>query len=216
MSARIGVIGCGWWATRAHLPALVANPDAVDRRHRRPRRREPRARGGALRRAGRPRLRRRGDDARARPSSTRRSSPCPTTSMRRSRAPCLDRGLHLLLEKPMTIDPRGRARPRRARRGARRRAHHRLPVALQPPGRSPSATRIADGPDRDDRVRLLPVRLDRARALPRQPGALSRRARLFGQPARRSGPTPTPRSPVAARARRRSPTAPRCCSCSRA
>src|SRR5262249_21936436 len=29
MSARIGVIGCGWWATRAHLPALQANPDAV-------------------------------------------------------------------------------------------------------------------------------------------------------------------------------------------
>jgi predicted dehydrogenase len=29
MKARIGVIGCGWWATRAHLPALQANPDAV-------------------------------------------------------------------------------------------------------------------------------------------------------------------------------------------
>lgn len=29
MRARIGVIGCGWWATRAHLPALVANPDAI-------------------------------------------------------------------------------------------------------------------------------------------------------------------------------------------
>jgi len=29
MKARIGVIGCGWWATRAHLPALLANPDAV-------------------------------------------------------------------------------------------------------------------------------------------------------------------------------------------
>jgi len=28
MRARIGVIGCGWWATRAHLPALLANPDA--------------------------------------------------------------------------------------------------------------------------------------------------------------------------------------------
>jgi predicted dehydrogenase len=26
--ARIGVIGCGWWATEAHLPALVANPRA--------------------------------------------------------------------------------------------------------------------------------------------------------------------------------------------
>jgi predicted dehydrogenase len=28
MVARIGVIGTGWWATRAHLPAIVANPDA--------------------------------------------------------------------------------------------------------------------------------------------------------------------------------------------
>lgn len=28
MKARIGVIGCGWWATRAHFPALLANPDA--------------------------------------------------------------------------------------------------------------------------------------------------------------------------------------------
>lgn len=28
MVARVGVIGTGWWATRAHLPAIVANPDA--------------------------------------------------------------------------------------------------------------------------------------------------------------------------------------------
>jgi predicted dehydrogenase len=28
VSVRIGVVGCGWWATRAHLPALAANPDA--------------------------------------------------------------------------------------------------------------------------------------------------------------------------------------------
>lgn len=27
--ARIGVIGCGWWSTRAHLPALAEHPDAV-------------------------------------------------------------------------------------------------------------------------------------------------------------------------------------------
>lgn len=26
--ARIGVIGCGWWSTRAHLPALAGHPDA--------------------------------------------------------------------------------------------------------------------------------------------------------------------------------------------
>lgn len=25
---RIAVVGCGWWATQAHLPALVAHPDA--------------------------------------------------------------------------------------------------------------------------------------------------------------------------------------------
>jgi predicted dehydrogenase len=25
---RIAVVGCGWWGTQAHLPALVANPDA--------------------------------------------------------------------------------------------------------------------------------------------------------------------------------------------
>ena len=29
MPARVGVIGCGWWATQAHLPALAHNPDAV-------------------------------------------------------------------------------------------------------------------------------------------------------------------------------------------
>ena len=28
MSARIGVIGTGWWSTVAHLPALLHNPDA--------------------------------------------------------------------------------------------------------------------------------------------------------------------------------------------
>jgi len=28
MVARIGVIGTGWWSTRAHLPAVVANSDA--------------------------------------------------------------------------------------------------------------------------------------------------------------------------------------------
>lgn len=28
MAARIGVVGAGWWSTRAHLPAIVANPEA--------------------------------------------------------------------------------------------------------------------------------------------------------------------------------------------
>jgi predicted dehydrogenase/L-rhamnose mutarotase len=29
MIARVGVVGCGWWASQAHLPALARNPDAV-------------------------------------------------------------------------------------------------------------------------------------------------------------------------------------------
>jgi predicted dehydrogenase len=29
MPARIGVVGTGWWATRAHLPALEHHPDAI-------------------------------------------------------------------------------------------------------------------------------------------------------------------------------------------
>ena len=28
MVARLGVVGAGWWSTRAHLPAIVAHPDA--------------------------------------------------------------------------------------------------------------------------------------------------------------------------------------------
>ena len=28
MSVRVAVIGTGWWATRAHLPALMADPEA--------------------------------------------------------------------------------------------------------------------------------------------------------------------------------------------
>jgi predicted dehydrogenase len=28
VSVRVGVVGCGWWATFAHLPALQAHPDA--------------------------------------------------------------------------------------------------------------------------------------------------------------------------------------------
>ena len=28
MVARIGIVGAGWWSTRAHLPAIVAHPDA--------------------------------------------------------------------------------------------------------------------------------------------------------------------------------------------
>jgi predicted dehydrogenase len=28
-NARVAVIGSGWWATQAHIPGLLANPDAT-------------------------------------------------------------------------------------------------------------------------------------------------------------------------------------------
>lgn len=28
MTVQIGIVGCGWWATQAHFPAISANPDA--------------------------------------------------------------------------------------------------------------------------------------------------------------------------------------------
>ena len=104
MKARIGVIGCGWWATRAHLPALKANPDAVIAGDRRPGRGEPRARRRALRHPRRPGLRRRAEHVRrrrARRGDRRRAARRACAA----RARVLDRGLHLLLEKPMTISP---------------------------------------------------------------------------------------------------------------
>ena len=62
---------------------------------------------------------------------------------------------------------------------------HQLPVALQPPGPG-AARRHRRRPYRHRRVRVLPVRLDRARALSRQSRAVSGHPRLHGQPARRA------------------------------
>ena len=182
MSARIGVIGCGWWATRAHLPALQANPDAVIAGIADPdteNRDRAAASASGFRRSvsspARPRCWRR-------PSSMRPSSPCrirPTPALARA---VLDRGLHLLLEKPMTIHPPD------ARALAALAEERGVELIIGYPwhyNRQVLAVRdaIADGPDRGDRIRLLPVRLDRARALSRQSGTLSRHPRLCRQPA---------------------------------
>ena len=94
MSARIGVIGCGWWATRAHLPALQANPDAVIAGIADP---DPENRARAAERfddARRPGFRRRGRDVRE-----GRARCCHRRGAARRHAPLaravLDRGLHL-------------------------------------------------------------------------------------------------------------------------
>lgn len=101
MSARIGVVGSGWWATQAHLPSLQANPDAIiagiaDT--------DPVRRETAARAFG---------DPPTFPTleglleceldgvviSTPHASHHPLAAL------ALDHGLHVLLEKPMTIEP---------------------------------------------------------------------------------------------------------------
>ncbi|MCB1500033.1 MAG: Gfo/Idh/MocA family oxidoreductase [Bauldia sp.] len=104
MSARIGVIGCGWWATRAHLPALAANPDAVIAGIADP---DAENRARAAERFGVPDERVFADAAEmlsaveldAAIVAVPHDLHAPLARM------VLERDLHLLLEKPMTIRP---------------------------------------------------------------------------------------------------------------
>jgi predicted dehydrogenase len=104
MRAKIGVIGCGWWATRAHLPALQANPDAVIAGIADP---DAENRQRAAERFAVPADRVFADagemmkrvDLDAAIVAVPHSAHAPL-----ARA-VLERGLHLLLEKPMTIHP---------------------------------------------------------------------------------------------------------------
>lgn len=104
MSARIGVIGCGWWATRAHLPALQANPDAVIAGIADP---HPENRARAAERFGVPADRVFADAEEM--LATAELDAAIVAVPHDLHAPLaravLERGLHLLLEKPMTIRP---------------------------------------------------------------------------------------------------------------
>jgi predicted dehydrogenase len=102
MSVRVAVIGCGWWSTRAHLPALAAHPDAViaaladpdvDRLER------AGERFGVQARYADPIAMLDVEDLDAAIVATPHATHAPLTHA------CLDRGLHVLVEKPMTIDP---------------------------------------------------------------------------------------------------------------
>ena len=102
MSVRVGVIGCGWWSTRAHLPALAAHPDAViaaitdpdaERRDRAGERFGVRARYADAARML---------DAQELDAAIIATPHATHAALARS---CLERGLHVLVEKPLTIDP---------------------------------------------------------------------------------------------------------------
>ncbi len=104
MSARIGVIGCGWWATRAHLPALQANPDAVIAGIADP---DAANRARTAERFAIPPDRVFADaaDMLERAELDAAIVAVPHAAHAGLARAVLERGLHLLLEKPMTICP---------------------------------------------------------------------------------------------------------------
>jgi len=104
VKARIGVIGCGWWTTRAHFPALLANPDAEivaiadpdDGNRHRAEKQISLAPGRAFTDAARMLDQVELDGAII---AVPHAAHAPLARL------ILERGLHLLLEKPMTILP---------------------------------------------------------------------------------------------------------------
>lgn len=104
MSARIGVIGCGWWATRAHLPALQANPDAEIAGIADP---DPENRARAAERFGVPadRVFADAEEMLASVALDAAIVAVPHDLHAPLARTVLERDLHLLLEKPMTLRP---------------------------------------------------------------------------------------------------------------
>ncbi len=104
MSAKIGVIGCGWWATRAHMPALKANPDATIAGIADPNRQN---RERAAERFGVPpnRVFTSAEALFAGVELDAAIVAVPHATHAELARSVLDRRLHLLLEKPMTINP---------------------------------------------------------------------------------------------------------------
>jgi predicted dehydrogenase len=102
LSARVAVVGSGWWATEAHLPALTANPDAdlvavvdpnPDKRALAIERFRP---GGAYTSI---------DEMLAAVEVDGAVVAVPHHLHHPLAAQLLDAGIHTLVEKPLTIDP---------------------------------------------------------------------------------------------------------------
>ena len=102
MTVRVGVIGTGWWATRAHLPALARHADAeiaaIANRGEVNRRRAASHFGVARAFAS-------AEEMLAEVALDAAVIAVPHHEHARLARLCLEHGLHVLLEKPMTIDP---------------------------------------------------------------------------------------------------------------
>ncbi|WP_131735456.1 Gfo/Idh/MocA family protein [Actinomadura roseirufa] len=100
--ARIAVVGCGWWSTYAHLPALAAHPDAriaalVDP--------DPARLAAAAEAFGVPATFADTADLLDEVAVDGIVIAVPHTAHHPVARLALDRGAHVLLEKPMTIEP---------------------------------------------------------------------------------------------------------------
>jgi predicted dehydrogenase len=102
MTVRVGIIGCGWWATRAHMPSLAEDPEATIAAIADP---DPGNRDRAGDRFG---VRARYADADTMLDTETLDAAIiatPHASHATLARMCLGRRLHVLVEKPLTIDP---------------------------------------------------------------------------------------------------------------
>lgn len=117
MTARIAIIGCGSWATEAHLPALAGNADAevvavADT--------DPEACERVSRRFGITNTYRSHDELLAAEEPDGVIVATPHAHHFAPARAALEAGAHLLVEKPMVLEPRdGRALQRLARERGR-------------------------------------------------------------------------------------------------
>jgi predicted dehydrogenase len=102
MTVRVGVVGTGWWATRAHLPALEAHPDAAIAAIADP---SDGNRARAAERFGVGRAYSDAVDMLAAEELDAAVIATPHATHAALARACLERGLHVLVEKPMTLDP---------------------------------------------------------------------------------------------------------------
>lgn len=102
MTARVGVIGTGWWSTRAHLPALDADPEAEIVALADP---DTGNLGRAAERFGVGQTFGDAESMLAAVDLDAAVIAVPHALHAPIARACLERGLHVLLEKPMTIDP---------------------------------------------------------------------------------------------------------------
>ena len=100
--ARVGVIGCGWWATHAHLPALAGDSRATIAGIAEP---DPVKRAATVDRFAVPAAFANADELLAQVELDAVVIAIPHAFHFSVAKLALERGLHVLLEKPMTLEP---------------------------------------------------------------------------------------------------------------